>query len=69
MGPCRCHGRAGASWCGLWPCRGLGCGGVDRGPLRVDAEIEVADVPVTQILCGEIGQRVAVTRPGVIAAM
>ena len=38
-------------------CRGLGCRGVDRGPLQVVAEVEVRDESVPQILGGEVVQR------------
>jgi hypothetical protein len=38
-------------------CCGLGCRGVDRRPLQVDAQVEVGDDPVPQILGGEIVQR------------
>ena len=39
------------------PCRGLGCRGVDGGPLQVVAEVEVRDESVAQILGGEVIQR------------
>ena len=38
-------------------CRGLGCRGVDRGPLLVVAEVEVGGESVPQILGGEVVQR------------
>jgi hypothetical protein len=38
-------------------CCRLGCRGVDGWPRQVDAEVEVRDESVTQILCGEIVKR------------
>lgn len=55
--PRRCHERSGSfpAWSRL--CRGLGRRGLDRGLLRVDAEVEVRGESVPQILGGEIIQR------------
>jgi hypothetical protein len=40
-----------------WSCRGLGCRGVDWGPLLVVAEVDVGGESVAQVLGGEVVER------------